>query len=285
MKRITIPITKTKDELFDFLKKNKSSLVAEKKLFGKLGEAVSYACPIFDKKENSFKAATTINTSELLNKDELLVKVVINTTNLLDSHCDVHMKGLWKKSLKESGKSVLHLQTHKEGFEYIIADGMDGEIKAYVQTMSWKELGFNYKGDTEALVFESVVKKARNPFMFDQYAKGYVKFHSVGMGYVKVLMCINSEEKYYREEKENWDAYYDEVANKEAADERGYFWAVTEGKVIEGSAVVRGSNFVTPTLEVKSEPGNHSTETEETPEPVKSTLINYDYLTKNFKLN
>lgn len=64
-------------------------------------------------------------------------------------------------------------------------------------------------------------------------------------------MCINSEDRYYREEKENWDKYYPQVANKKDVDEVGFFWAVTEAKLIEGSAVPIGSNYVTPTLSVK----------------------------------
>lgn len=285
MKKISIPATNDKDELFSFLKKNKSTLLAQKKMYGKQADTVLFLCPLFDTKTNAFKAVGGIDSAALLQKDELMVKIAINTTNLLDTHCDVHMKGLWKKSLKESGKSLLHLQSHKDDFEYIIADATDGEIKAYTETMKWKDLGYDFKGDTEVLIFESSVKKARNGFMFEQYAKGYVKNHSVGMVYVKLFMCINSEEKYYREEKDNWDTYYPEIANKEVADDRGYFWAVTEGKAFEGSAVVRGSNFVTPTLEMKAEPGNHSAKEEKEEEPAKkSTPINFGYLAKNFKI-
>ena len=40
------------------------------------------------------------------------------------------------------------------------------------------------------------------------------------------------------------------AANPEVAEEYGYFWVVGEAKDREGSAVVLGSNFVTPTLEV-----------------------------------
>lgn len=275
MKKIELPIDVELDELFKFIKDNKSALIAEKRFFGKEADAVSYLCPLFDHKSSSFKAG--IASSELLSKEELTVKIAVNTTNLLDGHSDVHMPGLWKKSLKESGKSALHLQEHKDGFSYIIADGMDGEVKAYTEIMTWKDLGFKYEGSTEVLVFESTIKKARNPFMFEQYAKGYVKNHSVGMRYVKEFLCINSEEKYYREEKDNWDTYYHKIANKEAADERGYFWAVTEGKVIEGSAVPRGSNFATPTIDMKSEPGNHS-EKNIPIEPPKRTLKASDIL-------
>ena len=87
--------------------------------------------------------------------------------------------------------------------------------------------------------------------MFEQYAKGYVKEHSVGMRYVNLEMAVNSEEKYYAEEKAIWDKYISEVANKEEAEQRGYFWAVTEAKIVEGSAVVKGSNYATPTISVK----------------------------------
>lgn len=42
------------------------------------------------------------------------------------------------------------------------------------------------------------------------------------------------------------------AVNPEVAEEKGYFWAVTEAKVIEGSAVPIGSNWITPTLSVEN---------------------------------
>ena len=84
--------------------------------------------------------------------------------------------------------------------------------------------------------------------MFKQYADGNVQNHSVGMRYVKLFLAVNDED--YKEEKSVWDKYYPTIANKEAAAAQGYFWAVTEAKVIEGSAVPIGSNQITPTIEV-----------------------------------
>lgn len=277
MKLTEIPLFETKKELFKFLKENKSLLMMEKKSAMKHADAISFMCPLFDDKSQSFKAASEVS-KELLNKEELQAKVAINSTNLLDSHKDVHIPGLWKKSLKESGKRILHLQEHNGTFKGIIADGMDGDVKAYTEMMKWKDLGYDFKGESEVLTFDSVIRKTRNEEMFNAYAKGYVKNHSVGMMYVKMVMCINSEEKYYIEEKEAWDEYYSQVVNSDAADECGYFWAVTEAKAFEGSAVPRGSNFVTPTIEIKSEPGDHSQT-----KPGKSTFvgIDYDYLLKN----
>ena len=60
----------------------------------------------------------------------------------------------------------------------------------------------------------------------------------------------------YSSEKANWDKYYPMVANKELADQKGFFWAVTEAKVIEGSAVVKGSNECTPVMEIEIEKQN-----------------------------
>lgn len=235
----------TREELFKFMKDNKSLLIAEKKCSDKHADAISYIEGYVTDKGDVVKAEPSVS-ADLLKKDSLRVKVVINTTNLMDSHSDVHMKGIWKKTVKEQ-KTVYLLQEHQMKFENVITDS----VKASVKEFAWSELGFNFKGTTEALVFDAEISKDRNPFMFEQYAKGYVKEHSVGMRYVNLEMCVDSDEKYYREEKAAWDKYYPEIANKEEADSRGYFWAVTEAKMVEGSAVVKGSNYATPTISVK----------------------------------
>jgi hypothetical protein len=239
MKRIEIPIHAEKAELFAFLKKNQKALIQEKKLFGKECEGFAYIAAL-----NS--GAIKANAVSKAGGDVLNVKAVINTTNWLDTHLDVHMPGIWKKALDEN-KMLMHLQEHNMAFDHIIADGED--LKAYTKNYTWKELGFDYKGTTQALVFDSQVKKSRNAYMFDQYANGYVKNHSVYMVYVKMVLCINEPDSTdYGAEYEAWQKYLPDVVNKEFAMEMGYFWAQLEAKIIEGSAVPRGSNVVTPTL-------------------------------------
>lgn len=232
-----------KSELFRFMKENKYLLVAEKKASLKCADAISYVEGYVNEKGDTVKVEPTTST-ELLKKDSLKVKVVINTTNLMDSHSDVHMKGIWKKSVKEQ-KNLYLLQEHQMKFENVITDKVAARVKEY----DWKDLGFEFKGTTEALVFDAEITKDRNPFMFEQYAKGYVKEHSVGMRYVNLEMAIDDDR--YQEEKAIWDKYIGEVANREEAEQKGYFWAVTEAKIIEGSAVVKGSNYATPTISVK----------------------------------
>lgn len=247
----------SQEELFKALKENKPSLIALKKSTEKRADAVSYVNSEISKL-NANKEENGTQTEI----DKLQVKVVINTTNFIDSHNDLHINGIWNKSVSDNvNKGFLHLQEHDRDFDKVISDS----AKGYVESVTWKSLGLPYNGKTEALIFDSVIEKKRNEFMFKQYANGWVKNHSVGMRYVKIDLAINSESEWDKDEKELWDKYYPIVANKEVADERGYFWVVSEAKVIEGSAVVMGSNSATPTLlvENKSEADNITSEQEE----------------------
>ena len=267
---------KTRKELFDFLIENQDSIIAQKKAVMKEADCVFFsptATTTVNLKDQAEKSNDPIDFENL---DEIKVIAIINTTNLMDSHLDVHIPGLWTKSLKEN-KSLMHLQEHKMAFDKIISDG--NKLRAYTKTYSWGELGFDYEGDTEALVFESTIDKKRNEFMFKQYASGYVKNHSVGMRYVQLVLCINDPD--YGAEYEAWEKYFPMIANKETAEDRGYFWAVKEAKAIEGSAVPVGSNFATPTLENNAKSLEPSKDTlKEINEPSKDTHkeINYNYL-------
>ncbi len=246
---LKIPDFETRKELFDFLVKNEQTLITQKKNAIKEADGFAFV-PVGSGSEITNKAVSTT-------KESIEVVAVINTTNIIDSHLDLHLPKMWEKSLNEN-KMIMHVQEHKSyEFSKIIADGQD--LKAYVKNYTWKQLGFNWEGNTQALMFKSTVKVDRNPFMFEQYAKGYVKNHSVGMRYVKISMCINDDD--YQVQKENWDKYIKEAINPEFAESNGYFWAVHEAKVIEGSAVPLGSNFVTPTISVKADDG-HSDKTE-----------------------
>ena len=235
----------SKEELFKALIENKKELVSIKKSSTKNADAVS-----FGYLNTSIEIDTNKEDvqSQMQNPESLNVKVVINTTNFLDSHGDVHVNGIWNKSVKDN-VSFLHLQEHEREFDKVITDS----AKGYVQSMTWKKLGLPYDGKTEALIFESTIDKKRNEFMLNQYANGWVKNHSVGMRYVQLELAINTEAEYDKEYKALWDEFYPIIANKENADERGYFWVVKEAKIIEGSAVVMGSNSATPTLETKEE--------------------------------
>jgi len=242
----------TKEDLFKELITYKKELISLKKSVTKNADAVSFGYVENISKNAENKAIASADLPDTLN-----VKVVINTTNFLDSHNDFHADGIWNKSVSDN-KYFLHLQEHDRSFDKVITDS----AKGYVQSMTWKKLGLPYDGKTEALIFESTIDRLRNGFMLKQYANGWVKNHSVGMRYVQLELAINTEAEYDREYKALWDEYYPMIANKEVADERGFFWVVKEAKIIEGSAVVMGSNSATPTLENKEEPLKNTLETE-----------------------
>lgn len=231
----------TKEELFRELSANKALLKANKMLQIKESDSIAYSFAVNEKKE-ALKAGE-VRFEEI---NVLDVKLVINSCNLFDSHSDVSIDSSWNRTVKNA-KRVLLLEAHKAQFDKIISD----EIELKVEVISWKDLGFDYEGSTECLVFYARLRKDRNPFMFEQYAKGYVKEHSAGLRYIQIELAINSQAEWNKEEKEVWDKHYPKIANKEDVDQCGYFWAVLEQQIREGSAVVFGSNFATPTMSVE----------------------------------
>jgi hypothetical protein len=255
-----VPLLESKELTIDWLIENKKSVLAAKKSAVKYADAIITAPAIFPIDQRSTTNKGLLNNGpediEDVEITELKAQLIINTTNVMDSHNDVHIPGLWKKSLLEN--NIFYLcQEHEFSFSGIISDN----IIASTKKIAWNKINAPFEGNTEALIYDAIISKKRNPFMFDQYLNKYVRNHSVGMMYVKINMCVDDER--YTEEKGNWDKYYKEVANKDEADSLGYFFAVTEAKIIEGSAVTRGSNRYTPTQSIE----------ENKNEPEQSTLI------------
>lgn len=264
---ITLPEFADKSKLIDYLVSNKSALLAQKKSALKLADSISHKLSFVAEKSDE------VIKSEMISTDATRIKVraIINTTKLFDSHGDVHIDQLWNKSLKETRENFL-VKEHNFSFDGIISDN----VKAFTKQVSWNDLGFNYEGQTQALVYDAIIDKDTMPDMFDRYRTGKVKQHSVGMRYVKIDLAVNDDR--YEKEFGVWEKYFDQVVNKDELLEVGYFWAVTEAKNIEGSAVVKGSNRVTPTQsiqQVKTEP------TEVTQEPV--IPLDISKLMKNYQ--
>lgn len=237
---IELPSFATQKELFHWLKTNEKLLIKQKKAAVKHADALVYTAGVMQRL-NTEKAADG-NQQQV---DEIEVEAAINSTNWMDSHDDVHIPGLWDKSLQEN-KSIYLVQEHQLKFEKIISD----VVTATVKNFTFTQLGIDNNATTQVLLFKAAVKQERNSYMFNAYRKGWVKNHSVGMQYVKLYLCINDDDPYYTQEKDNWNKYYPMIANKEVADKKGYFWAVTEAKIVEGSAVPVGSNIATPTISV-----------------------------------
>ena len=235
-----IPKFETRKELFTWLKTNQDEIIYQKKSMFKTADC--FQAPTFligNGGGTAFKDATSGDASEVK------VRAIINTTMIRDSHKDVHIDGLWNKSLKENIR-IKHLQEHEMKFDKIIADKTD--LKAFTKTYEWKQLGYDIEGKTQALVFDSIVKEKRNPVMFKEYKEGNVDNHSVGMYYTNIKMAIDSDDEGDEKEKAEFDKHIDNIANKAEVKKDGFFFAVYEAKAIEGSAVLLGSNPITPTL-------------------------------------
>lgn len=226
----------SKRELFRALKKNSQVLIDMKKA-AKFSD-VTNASIITKEKEGAIKEVKIEDGKSLH---------VINTTKLLDSHNDLHINGIWNKSVKEKKGKIYFLVNHSLSVGSVIAYPKDVNIK--LMALEWKDLGYDYEGETQALVFEidkNAVRHEEAKFIIEN---GVEIEHSVRMAYVKVELAINSDDSDFKTEKAVWNKYYPTIVNKEVADERGYFWVVKEAKIVdEGSMVLKGSNHITPML-------------------------------------
>lgn len=252
MRPSIIPHDLTGKALYDFIVKNEGLIIHSKKSELKRADSITHHTMYIDSKgvliQSKEEAFSTLQSSE---SKVLKAVLAINTTNWFDSHYDVHISGLWKKSISDNrNKGFYLLKNHNRTFEDVIAEGCIAETK----TVAWSELGITANGTTEVLLFNALLNKERNEYMYGQYQKGYVKEHSVGMRYVKMLTCINDDD--YPVQKENWDKYIEVVSNRADAEKAGFFFAIIEAKICEGSSVLFGSNSMTPTISIEEVTGS-----------------------------
>lgn len=234
----------TKSELFDAIKKDEKRIKALK------GAEIILS----HERGHISKTALTLKGQEAkaLNIEDGYFYPVINTTNYLDSHQDVHIPKIWNKSISEQQGSIFYVADHSLKINDVIAWNTDVEVMT--KTLNWDVVGKDYQGQTEALIFKVKKESICNDAAEDIIEKNKPVQNSVRMQYVVFHTCINDKRPEYKTEKANWDKYYPLVANKEVADNDGYFWAVTEAKIVkEGSMVLFGSNDATPILQTASE--------------------------------
>lgn len=201
-------------------------------------------------------ATSFVPAIEDITSDFIEVKAIINTTNVIDSHHDLHLPGIWTKTVKEN-PTTYQLKLHEKTFESVLSS----KAKQYNEAMNFLDLGLKIDMAMEANVNQFILSKSMHPYMFAQYATGEVKQHSVGMMYVNVDVAYYDEESEKEMDFFNWAK--SQAINPEVADEYGYIWVVREAKKREGSAVVFGSNSITPTVYVKNyEPQKSTQKTE-----------------------
>ncbi len=226
----------TKSELFKALKEQKNELIGLKK------------ASIIN--SDGLKSETTKldgMAAKVVHLDDNYSYHVINTTKYMDSHSDVHIDGIWNKSLSDKQGKIYFVADHDLSIKSVIAYPKD--VTMYVQDLPWRLLGKDFDGNTQALMF----KVDKNKIVLDaakQIIDNKIDIeHSVRMQYVNIELAIDESAEGYEDEKMLFDATINQIANKAQAVEQGYFWVVTEAKISqEGSMVLRGSNDATPIL-------------------------------------
>lgn len=192
----------------------------------------------------------------------LVVEVIANLTNFMDSHNDVLLPGAYTKSINDNG-TFPFLKDHNHSSEGIVAL----TEAVFTKQISAKELGYpsSMVKNVEALVFRAEPKANWDRKVYELYKDGGINQHSIGLKYVIIELAVNDPED--TEGFALWNKYIDQVINKEEVEEEGFFFPVREIKIFENSAVLFGANKLTPTLSVESQKS----------QPLKSTTGNKSF--------
>lgn len=281
--RVVIPEFKSDLALFAYLKQNKKDIIKQKCLAPIKSDDFDYGC--LSIKANSLeKIGKSVSKAKgedpTLGPDEVSVDVITNMAGWCDSYMDVLIPDCWDETIKVKGPSgqqlIYHLKNHSYTTDAII--GRDVKMSSKWIDLSQFNINSSIK-QGQALIGSSIVKERYDKKCFELYLDDEIKQHSIGLRYLRIYLCVDSTDEDYKEEKSNWDKFYPYVINKEKVDNRHFFFAVTEIKLLEYSAVLFGANELTTVQGISKDEPLESTQKEpslDTPEP-----INYKSLADN----
>jgi hypothetical protein len=240
----------TKEEMFKELIDNKGKIISLKTSTIKNSEGVHFKAIEYAKDLDQSKGVNKANDFQ-----PGFIYPVINTTNIMDSHKDVHFDGIWDKSVGEQKGKVFYAINHKLEIGSIIAYPED--VEPLTKMFEFKDLGYDVEGQTQALIFkvkEEVLSTYANEDARKTIESKLPAQNSIRMQYVKMDLGVNSENPDYKDEKAFYDKHIKSISNRDEVAIDGYFFGVSEAKIYkEGSLVLFGSNSVTPVLHA-SEP-------------------------------
>lgn len=244
--------------------KDKKNIISDKKSLVIPAEPIHYNPKATKKPITISKAAGDSNDPNAIE-----VLFIGNTFKFCDSHMDVLFPGCADKTIKERGTRIPHLRDHLHSITGKVGRTLD----LYTDLISVSEFGIDSDvKTTEAIFMKSLVKRSLDQKTFDLYKEEEIDQHSIGMQYVRLELAVNDED--YKDEFAIWEKYYPDVINKDVVDKRGYFWVVLEIRLFEISAVLFGSNELTPTVSTgKSNPApSEDTKEKNNPTPSADTL-------------
>lgn len=274
--KITIPSDLKGKELFTFLLANKEALIAEKKSMPmKYTDTLSHKAVVkyFSSKTGATKDDSG-NTEDPTDPNKLHVTAVANVFLYMDSQYDVLLPGCCKRTLKERKGKFVQLHDHIYKIDAKIGEVTD----VYTKDLQLSELGVLKTGSVESLIFEFDAIKSYNEQIFNQYKAGKVDQYSIGLQYVSIDIAINDPDS--PKEIEFWNKNINNIINRDAAIAAGFFFVVSEIKLLENSAVLFGANDMTRTLNVSGKIKDAGTYTADAND---EAVIYIDQLSKRHK--
>lgn len=228
----------TKQEMFAELKANKETIIGLKKAKLKNSDPISVYMRQSEQQKDATSDVVGIGST---------IYAVINTTNFYDSCGDVHLDGIWDISIKDQKGKLYYIINHDLEIGKVIA--YPNNVDANVVPLKWSDIGLAYTGSMQALVFAVKLTEATNKDALNAIIQKAPLQNSVRMGYITMILCIDSNEPDDATEKANFDKYIKIVANSQDARDAGYMWAIQQAKIVtEGSACLFGANEATPIL-------------------------------------
>lgn len=260
----------SKEEMFTHLRENADKIIAIKM-------AEVHKSNEFGELPTGFLLKSLAEASKVgPHMKDNCVYPIINTTRYLDHHDDCHFDGIWNKSAKEQNGKLYYVCDHEIKIDTIIA--WPSDVNVMVKSIPWSWVGKDYPGNTEALIYEipkdKIVHQKANEIIKE---KRPVQ-NSVRMMYLQIKLGMNSTAEQDKEYKAYYDSKVDLIANKEVAEEQGYFFGVEEAKIVkEGSMVILGSNDATSVQQKEKDEADTIT-SEHKDEPVIPTTQTKQYL-------
>lgn len=228
-----------KGEMFKALKANKEVIVASKKskIFKSFEKGVGVSAKSID-----ISKLDTTTKGILTDPDHYYIAV--NTTKVLDSHSDLHLDGIWNKTVKDQqGRNYL-LMDHKMEMTSTVAK--KDKVEMFIADIPFKAVGKDYDGNTQALIY-----KVHKDDIIHELAKEWLESGddieaSVRMQYVDLDLAMNSQAKEDASELKLYNDNLENIANKNEFESIDYFWVVKQAKNVgESSLVINGSNSAT----------------------------------------
>lgn len=194
---------------------------------------------IEQKLANGYKAKTLEKAVKDVDLEKRTVTGMFNSYFYIDSDLDMLLPGAAAKSIQErgvgstKGNRIKHLKDHDWSKNIARLDVLEERTVE----INGREL--------EGIYHESFYPESTDST--DQLIKvqaGLYDARSIGFEYMNIELVEQGSDDY--------EKYLAMAINPEVAEEAGFFWAVKEIRLWEGSDVSFGANELTPTLGMKS---------------------------------